>query len=1188
MATYRLAIETCLLCLLPTHLFAQDVTVIDQNFTPTQLNQRVDEAREKFWTERMGVHVIEQNDYGVYRIVSNIAQIAQNHPELSSSDLSIIAHNTMDYLNGVERPIPGAQAAEDAFKSLVSEENPYIGMALPIVMDLTSAAVKQQINDLYALHPGELRDSFLADGREGLHQVWEAASKDPRIKSTVDEILVERYGIRLDDIPGMVSDPMLDHLKADQKVLQNGEPPTNETDLDNAISTDQAQEKQRVDALLDRVRSPEVKKSNQTTAKKEFDSFEASIADQRAAVYLASTAIGFVDQKLGKRVGVLGNAYLKIAESEGLYQFSQMPALSGTVNYSSIRLTADVVSACLEVASLLGESGPTPDQLILQQLSAISAQIDNFRKEVHERFDRVDKSLDRIYVDLVANFQELDRNLAIARQGIVGLQIEVLQLQDRLGELDQRFQSYAQSLSRELDANSLTYCLETQEYVSGFVLSEADRSKCAVTFAKRATGFSKDNVWVNKSSHYPTEVELDSEFKRPLEQNLNLLWGIASANYGLRPPPHATLANPLEWAVNANAYMQVVSAGRPVLSSQRATDEIIHVGEELEEFMSIMARRDKVVPNKPATSLAERLVDRMAQQRTKLEKVVSAFELSFASMYVAHYDPWGGTNQSKPSSTDDTWTFSTAANGTPLDVLASIGACKGATDLGPITTPIGIAKRVPLLYRMAQELGLGKVEICYSNAGWASQTVNGTVWSGNLTVDVNVVFERNGKSAVLADKTPTPFAKSESSLQRAGQPNTPVSEPKPSVIATLRKMSDLPFIVDCQAINIPNESLNTAIARSECTKKHQKEGGLTAAELQAQFAVKWSESKGLRETFLTNPTSLAVEADVSQGRTQTEVLVEDVLGQNRQKMREEVANSMDLESALPALPEEKLQVMTAVRQFAGLKALLDAVAALTLSDAIQEDDKIASPLSRISVTRWRNQLLETQSGHHAGVSKLKFGVQSRTLSPLEIAEDIHTLREELSKGSQIRSESSSLVAITLSRLRTIRMIQAFAGLGDEHVCFDQVSFGTPQNNGVLAEAAPTETLISSLRWRVNTGSLSKFSIAKLDLVIGTRSRIVSAIRANPGEHGTRVDTEILLPVKLNRTELQAASITVCAGGQSSLNNVVIPKLELELIDANGHATPFRTWTDITFPQAKIAGVVLQFPSVPSMPGYSTQ
>src|SRR4029078_11546202 len=77
-------------------------------------------------------------------------------------------------------------------------------------------------------------------------------------------------------------------------------------------------------------------------------------------------------------------------------------------NLGAVILTGNILGAVMDVVSLFQESGPTDEQLILQQVGEMRQQLEDVRQEMHERFDRVDQQLNTIYGDMMNQFAQIN------------------------------------------------------------------------------------------------------------------------------------------------------------------------------------------------------------------------------------------------------------------------------------------------------------------------------------------------------------------------------------------------------------------------------------------------------------------------------------------------------------------------------------------------------------------------------------------------------------------------------------------------------------------------------------------------------------------------------------------------------------------------------------------------------------
>ncbi len=87
--------------------------------------------------------------------------------------------------------------------------------------------------------------------------------------------------------------------------------------------------------------------------------------------------------------------------------------LSSALASGSLAAMGDVTSMVSLGASLIGafsESGPSPEQLILEQLVQIQEQIQELRNEMHERFDELDQKVVDIGVVLDVQFFNMNSN----------------------------------------------------------------------------------------------------------------------------------------------------------------------------------------------------------------------------------------------------------------------------------------------------------------------------------------------------------------------------------------------------------------------------------------------------------------------------------------------------------------------------------------------------------------------------------------------------------------------------------------------------------------------------------------------------------------------------------------------------------------------------------------------------------
>ena len=79
---------------------------------------------------------------------------------------------------------------------------------------------------------------------------------------------------------------------------------------------------------------------------------------------------------------------------------------AGTVMSTTV-MASGMVGIGIALASAFANSGPSANELILGGLGRLSEQIEQFRKEMHGRFDAIDRNLEIIFQEMTAGFRTL-------------------------------------------------------------------------------------------------------------------------------------------------------------------------------------------------------------------------------------------------------------------------------------------------------------------------------------------------------------------------------------------------------------------------------------------------------------------------------------------------------------------------------------------------------------------------------------------------------------------------------------------------------------------------------------------------------------------------------------------------------------------------------------------------------------
>lgn len=138
----------------------------------------------------------------------------------------------------------------------------------------------------------------------------------------------------------------------------------------------------------------------------------------KSSIYLLSTIVGQNDPALAKKITAVSSGFFQLKDALKLFNNDQKKA----TGWATAALSANVVGIGLALVQSMQDTGPTADELILEQLGVIRDMIRDLGEQMHDRFDRVDESLNTIYTDFSLRFDAIDFRLGVIQGQIDGLQ----------------------------------------------------------------------------------------------------------------------------------------------------------------------------------------------------------------------------------------------------------------------------------------------------------------------------------------------------------------------------------------------------------------------------------------------------------------------------------------------------------------------------------------------------------------------------------------------------------------------------------------------------------------------------------------------------------------------------------------------------------------------------------------------
>lgn len=272
---------------------------------------------------------------------------------------------------------------------------------------------------------------------------------------------------------------------------------------------------------------------------------------RRAGAFLATTALGLIDPELGRQAEGVVNAAIEV--NRAIEAFDAASKLGEEfAGSASMALTGNFVGAALSLVGVFASSGPSPEELILQEIAKLRQDIANLRMEMHERFDAVDARLDAIYERLDNGLRDLEqqlqrttnRSLLAIRDSLVGIEARQATATALLLNRTDLILAHmsAASLAPCLDIRSKTTLQKDEDWFGDCVVMLGRQVQPALLYSEQTP--------VDPNSDPATFAQLLRE--RPNEV-ANLSHEIFSTGSGLQNPQ--PIAGPLDWAFSAEAYL---------------------------------------------------------------------------------------------------------------------------------------------------------------------------------------------------------------------------------------------------------------------------------------------------------------------------------------------------------------------------------------------------------------------------------------------------------------------------------------------------------------------------------------------------------------------------------------------------------------------------------------------------------
>jgi hypothetical protein len=455
----------------------------------------------------------------------------------------------------------------------------------------------------------------------------------------------------------------------------------------------------------------------------QIDQLALQAAD--SGVYLLSTFAKLSgNNDAARTISVAGGAAIQVYKSVSEFQKSAAALGDAGQTLGSVVLTGNLVGAALNIVSLFSQSGPTVDQVILDQLQAIRKQIADLSQQMNDRFNRVDLELNQIYTTLnlglyqvIGDVRQLDSKIDDVRSGL-------LKTEAKLNRLEQTLYSYLDAASRrqfKADIyNILTYKTNHPDAMPYDVFANY-----ANELNVWSIDTSKDALEAGASVRSFDDAEIKHELSSlPLENNVNYLVQLVDVRLKPKGVQSLTtvgrLANPRDWEISSEAYIRLLSdwpeSYRTISRNwQQLRGDgvfgIYSVGAELDNSIRAitLTPADATGKQRGNRALFDALIADYNSKADSYTQTMKTWERAFNGRLVpdprkasanVDIDLWGDTHQS---------------------TSYAPSASQIAFPKGSVPVPDGFISLVPSVFRLAEQLGIGTVEVDLAGSDYYSR-----------------------------------------------------------------------------------------------------------------------------------------------------------------------------------------------------------------------------------------------------------------------------------------------------------------------------------------------------------------------------------------------------------------------------------------------------------------------------------
>jgi hypothetical protein len=343
-----------------------------------------------------------------------------------------------------------------------------------------------------------------------------------------------------------------------------------------------------------------------------------TLGDGFALIAIGAQFLG--NAKLAHQISTVGQAAVTIGISIAtLAGIGAAAAASGP-----LAPVVAIAGALLSVFSLFMDSGPTPEEMILEQLGILQGQLQRVRKEMHERFDHVEKMLvahheftkaafkglgnmlDNLHKVMGHRFDHIEKMLIGVHKEMIlrfidaqinsqAIHVLAKSIDAKLGEVELKMSNGFKQLYNQNYQQSVRAALDYHSHPNVRAMSPEMLNDYYSVIKHFASQDSTNAIFSGDASSN-TDAAVVNCLERGIENCINTFASYADANY--RVGHFANLPNPVVWAEATSNLLEFILTMPEFNINAKVNDlnEVIMTGNNFVSFIKHI-KTDKNLAN---------------------------------------------------------------------------------------------------------------------------------------------------------------------------------------------------------------------------------------------------------------------------------------------------------------------------------------------------------------------------------------------------------------------------------------------------------------------------------------------------------------------------------------------------------------------------------------------------------------